>query len=329
MAIDLLNIKPHKVSKDLSGYITYIYGAPKTGKTTLAVQMPKALLLAFEKGYNALPGVMAIDITSWGDMKQVMRELKKDKVKETYNCVVVDTIDIAADYCQKYVCNQLGIENIGDGGWTNNGWSRYKKEFEGTFRELAQLGYAIVFISHDQEKTIKLQNGQEYQQICSTVQKSAATVVENMCDIIGYAHPSIDPNLGSRVLLTLRSGDNSIRCGCRFKYMASEIDFSYEALQKALNEAIDREAKETSGAFVTDERQTVIEEPKYDYDALIREFNSLVEKLMTENQSNQVKIVTIVDKYLGKNKKVAETTPAQAELISLIVEEMKTDLIKK
>jgi hypothetical protein len=36
MAINLLNIQPHKVSKDLSGYITYIYGAPKTGKTTLA-----------------------------------------------------------------------------------------------------------------------------------------------------------------------------------------------------------------------------------------------------------------------------------------------------
>lgn len=30
MAINLLNIEPHKVSKDLSGYITYIYGAPKT-----------------------------------------------------------------------------------------------------------------------------------------------------------------------------------------------------------------------------------------------------------------------------------------------------------
>lgn len=64
MAIDLLNIKPHKVSKDLSGYITYIYGAPKTGKTTLAAQMPKALLVAFEKGYNALPGVQPVDVTS-------------------------------------------------------------------------------------------------------------------------------------------------------------------------------------------------------------------------------------------------------------------------
>lgn len=34
--MDLLNIKPNKVSRDLSGYITYIYGAPKVGKTTLA-----------------------------------------------------------------------------------------------------------------------------------------------------------------------------------------------------------------------------------------------------------------------------------------------------
>jgi hypothetical protein len=35
--IDLTQIEPHKVSRDLSGYITFIYGAPKTGKTTLAV----------------------------------------------------------------------------------------------------------------------------------------------------------------------------------------------------------------------------------------------------------------------------------------------------
>jgi len=46
MPIDLLNIKPHKVSRDLSGYITYIYGPTKIGKTTFGVQMPKALLLA-------------------------------------------------------------------------------------------------------------------------------------------------------------------------------------------------------------------------------------------------------------------------------------------
>ena len=30
MAINLLTIQPHKVSRDLSGYITYVYGAGKT-----------------------------------------------------------------------------------------------------------------------------------------------------------------------------------------------------------------------------------------------------------------------------------------------------------
>ena len=39
MVFNLLNIQPHQVSRDLSGYITYIYGAYKTGKTTLATQM--------------------------------------------------------------------------------------------------------------------------------------------------------------------------------------------------------------------------------------------------------------------------------------------------
>lgn len=46
MAINLLNLQPHKVSKDLSGYITYVYGQGGAGKTTLGSQMPKPLLLA-------------------------------------------------------------------------------------------------------------------------------------------------------------------------------------------------------------------------------------------------------------------------------------------
>ena len=67
MAINLLALQPHKVSRDLSGYITFIYGRPKTGKTTLASQAEKALLLATEKGYNAIPGIIAQDITSCGE----------------------------------------------------------------------------------------------------------------------------------------------------------------------------------------------------------------------------------------------------------------------
>jgi hypothetical protein len=48
--INLKGLKPHKVSRDLSGYITYIYGPGGAGKTTFGSQMPSPLLLAFERG---------------------------------------------------------------------------------------------------------------------------------------------------------------------------------------------------------------------------------------------------------------------------------------
>lgn len=328
MAIDLLGIQPHKVSRDLSGYITFVYGPPKCGKTTFGVKMPGALLLAFERGYNALPGVIAQDITTWGEMKQVVRELKKPEVKARFKSLIIDTADIAADCCQKYICNQLGIENIGDGGWSTNGWAKYKKEFEDTFRTLTQLGYAVVFISHAKEKTIKPQNGQEYQEIGSSMQSSALAIIENMSDIIGYAHSKVDTNGNSNVVLTLRSPDGSIRCGGRFKYIANEIDFTYDALTRALNEAIDKEAAETNNQFVTSERAAAPILKEYDYDALMDEFQTLVGQLMQVNSaSNGAKITQIIERYLGKGKKISETTRDQAEFIHLIVTEIKEDLM--
>jgi hypothetical protein len=327
MAINLLEIKPHVVSKDLSGYISFIYGPPKTGKTTFGSKMPGHLILAFERGYNCLPGAMAQDIQTWGDMKQVLRELKKPQVREMFQSIIIDTVDIAADLCQKYMCNQLGIENIGDGGWATNGWAKYKKEFEDTFRTLTQLGYAVVFLSHDKEKTIKPQYGNEYQQIGSSMQSSAYSIIENMADIIGYAHPKVNSEGQSKVVLTLRSFDNSVRCGGRFKYIAPEIDFSYDALTKALNEAIDKEAAETNGMYVTEEKMQAPEIREYDYDALMSEFQDLAGKVLQKDANNSAKISQIIERYLGKGKRIVETSRDQAEFIYLIVSDMKTELL--
>ena len=129
MAIDLKALKPHKISRDLSGYMTYIYGPAGAGKTTMGSQFPKPLLLAFERGYNAIPGIVAQDVASWSEMKQVLRQLDDPEIKETFKTIVIDTVDRASAACEKYICNQIGVENIGDGGWQNNGWSKVKKEW--------------------------------------------------------------------------------------------------------------------------------------------------------------------------------------------------------
>ena len=129
MAIDLQKLTPHKVSRDLSGYITYIYGAPKVGKTSLGADMPKPLLLAFERGYNALAGIIAQDISSWSEIKQVVRELKKPENKESFSTIIVDTVDVAAIQCEKYICGQNGVNALGEIPY-GQGWTLLKKEFE-------------------------------------------------------------------------------------------------------------------------------------------------------------------------------------------------------
>lgn len=329
MAINLLGIQPHKVSRDLSGYITFIYGPPKVGKTTLATQMPSALLLAFEKGYNALPGVMAQDVSTWGEMKQIFRELKKPEVQEVYKTVVVDTVDVAADLCQKYICNQLGIDNMGDGGWGTNSWTKYKKEFEDVFRGLTMMGYAVVFISHSKTGTDKDQNGREFGYTKPTTQSTALQIIENMTDLYAYARTYLDANGDEKRVLTLRSPAGSgISCGTRFKYIASEVPLNYEALTKALTEAIDEEAKEHGNQFVTNEREATPAIKEYNFDDYMKKFEEDVGVLMAKDQDYYApRITQIVEKYLGKGKKMSNVTRDQAELVYLVVTEIEDDLI--
>ena len=60
------------------------------------------------------------------------------------------------------------------------------------------------------------------------------------------------------------------------------------------------------------------------------EFQDLAGQLMERAAAtNGPKITQINEKYLGKGRKVAETTLDQAEFIYLIVSEIKEELIEK
>lgn len=328
MALDLLAIEPNKVSTDLSGYITYIYGEGKTGKTTMASKMKNALLLAFEPGYKAIPGIRAQDITSWAQVKQVQRQLRDPKVKEAYKSIVVDTVDIAAALCEKYVCSQAGVERLNDVPY-GQGWTKVKKEFEETFRAIAQDGYALFFISHSKDKVFKAKDGTEYNQIVPSCPTTYNEIVKNMADIYAFAEKYLDENGENRVRLNLRSPDNRADTGCRFKYIVNTINFEYSDLVKALEDAIETEAQMTNNASLfTDEKVKAVEVVNYDYDALMAEFQSIVSVLMEkDNNFYTPRITQIVDKYLGKGKKVSEATRDQAEFIFLIIAEMKEELL--
>lgn len=117
MAIDILNIQPSTISRDLKGKFVCIYSLPKAGKTSLACQFPKNLLLGFEHGWNAIAGAKAIDIMKWADVKLILRQLEKPEARQMYDTITIDTVGIAWEMCEQYICAQNGVQKIADIAW--------------------------------------------------------------------------------------------------------------------------------------------------------------------------------------------------------------------
>ena len=326
MANSLLDIKPHQVSRDLKGYSVFLYGSPKSGKTTTASRFPGALVLAFEKGYSAIPGIMAMPINSWGEFKKALSELRDPAVKEKFQTVIIDTADIACQYCEKYICNRestanANYETIGDIPY-GKGYKLAQNEFDECLRRVLQMDYGLVLISHDQDKTFTDEQGNEFNKIIPTLDPRYRLVCERTCDIIGYSR-IVEVDGQSATKLFLRETPR-LMAGSRFKYIEPVIDFNYEALVNAIGKAVDAEAAQHGANAVINESVNLHKEEKtYDFAALKAEFQEIVGNLMTQNQSNAIKISAIVDTHLGNGKKVTDCTADQAEQLDLILFELR------
>ena len=335
--INLLDIPPHQVSRDLRGYSVFFYGDPKSGKTTIATKFPRHLLLAFEKGYNAIPGAMAQPINTWGEFRKVLRQLKDEKVKEKFETIIIDTADIAYDYCEKYICANakrgdggVGVDSIADIPF-GKGYGFVSKEFDDCLRSIVQMGYGLVLISHAADKTFKDEAGNEYNQIVPTLDKRARNIVSRLCDIIGYSRAVMEND--KLVTKLFIRGTPRYMAGSRFKYTPDYIDFTYDALVKAIGDAIDEQMKTDGKEYFTDARNNLHTEAiELDFDALLETFNSIVNNLIEKESEEkftsywQPRIVQITEKYLGKGQKVSNCSREQTEALDLIVSELK-DLV--
>lgn len=327
MAIDLLSIEPHKVSKDLRGYSVFFYGEPKSGKTTIASKFPQSLLLAFEKGYNTLAGIMVQPVNSWAEFIKIIRQLKDDAVKEKFSTIIIDTADIAYSYCEKFICANNNVNAINDMGY-GKGYALLGAEFDEKLREIVKMGYGIVLISHSTDKVFKDEAGAEYNKIVPTLDKRANNIVARMADIIGYSRAVTDDKGENKTLLFMR-GTQRYEAGSRFKYTPDYIEFNYQNLVDAIDEAIKKQAEEDGQTLYTDERENAYKDTSTDlnFDALMDEFKSVITKF-SEDEAKMAeyyapRITEIVDKYLGKGKKVNEMNRDQVEQLSLIVDDLK------
>ena len=321
--IDILNIQPNVISRDLRGKYVLLYGNPKSGKTTAAASFPKALLCAFEKGYNAIGGVIAADITKWTEFKQIINQLKTPEAQSKYDTIIIDTISIAWEMCEKYVCTQAGEQKISDIAW-GQGYDTLKREFASALRTITQLGYGIVLIAHSGSRTEKV-NNQETVYYYPDMPKRATEICNGLVDIIGYIGEEFDENYVSHRYLYTRPTPN-IYAGSRYKYLAPKIPFGYEELTKALDEAIQMSEK-IDGAVVVD--KTLSKEIEVlDFNLIMNQLKDLWKTLVTDasEEEKEINAQTILKKaeiIFNRRMKLSEITEDQVDLANLLLSEIQ------
>lgn len=324
--IDLANLEPIKINKDLKGKYILIYGQPKIGKTTLASQFPRNLLLAFEPGYNGLDNIMVQPITKWSEFKQVLRQLAQKEIQEKFDTITIDTADIAWDYCEKFICSSNVNEStgetpktLGDIPW-GKGYDLCKKEFDSALRQIAMLGYGLVIISHEQLKNVKTEKGDEYQKFMPTLSDRPKLIVNRLVDIIAYLRLSTED--GKRYIYT--RGNDRFEAGSRFVYLAPKIEMTYNNLVEELYKAIEKQASDNN-SVASDSPAKNFYKPERTFEEVMADAKDVFTKLLDKDkEQNAAKMNAIILKVFGKPIKLSETTPDQQELIEVVLDEWKT-----
>ena len=238
--------------------------------------------------------------------------------------MTIDTVGIAWEMCEQFVCAQNGVQKIADIPW-GGGYSACKKEFESCLRKITQLGYGLVIIAHVDKRTEKRADDSEVEILGPAIPKRAYEIVNQLVDIIGYIDVTWDEEGNSERWLYTRKTP-TVMAGSRFKYLAPKIKFGYQELVDAISDAIDKSEK-LDGATVVETSELIMEEA-LDYKKIRERASSLWADLVDRDEDNAAVILKKVEMIFGRQIKLSEITEDQVDLFNLVVLEME-DMLKE
>lgn len=336
----LLNIEPVKVSTDAKSASLMILGAVKSGKSTLIHEIygERLLFIATEYRHDFLNGAKVININNWGDFLKVMKFIKDPQVQEQYDAICIDTFTRLEEWCEKYTLANLQIDDLGDLGF-GKGHKAYQTEMNRGIEMIEKSGYVPHFIVHTKAvtkkepienldpneiegnvtKTLDKKTGIEYYEYVKQepdLRVKTFNAINRVCDNIIYLD-IVHVNGKEERRIYYRESHERV-AGSSLKYMPEYTKLSAKDYLDAFKQASEKEGNTTTEA----KHRPKEEDSQFDFDALMKEVGELGKKLQSEGRTTE--LTQTIEEVLGKGRKVKDLDSTQAEVLSVLVDKLKS-----
>lgn len=215
MAINLMELEIEPMNSGLAGKTIMLAGSNNLGKTLQATKLPLPLLISFEPGGSAI-NCPKISPESWAKTKEIFNDLCSKKLedgmpkyeyyqKNMYRTIIIDTVEVMSDLCQKAVAADEGVNDISEITGKKNGYTIYRGAIKTEINRLVNFGYTVVFITHEEEVEKEDEKGNTYkfsQPKGWSNTKSEGRFICDLCDFVIHLESNgVDEN-GDTVLST-------------------------------------------------------------------------------------------------------------------------------
>ena len=164
-----------------------IHGHGGVGKTTLALSMPKPLLVPVEEGGGILDYESTPPPESYADLLGTLEEIDAlEKIE--WQTIVIDSIDKAEPLVWSAVCEANGKANIESFGY-GKGYTFADDYWIAIFKMLDRIrnrGVAIAVIAHSASVVVDDPTVGSYNRMQPKLHKRASALLVEWADIVGY-----------------------------------------------------------------------------------------------------------------------------------------------
>tara|TARA_R100000278_G_scaffold42072_1_gene37111 strand:+ start:9280 stop:9954 length:675 start_codon:yes stop_codon:yes gene_type:complete len=202
-----------------------LYGAPKVGKTTMLSQLDDCLIIDTEKGSRMIEGYIQ-EVNSRDELIETLIAIKESKDVK-YKYIAIDTIDKVAEWAERRVCEEEGVNSIADLAF-GKGYGLVREKVAKTISHFKEVAEHLIIIGHRKVAYAVTEGNPIVIPESLDLTGKLKNVIMAGCDAIGYVYRDDKENL----MVSFKAND-SIEAGSRCPHLkGQEVKFEWKNIYK-------------------------------------------------------------------------------------------------